>query len=64
MAGITHLRFGTDLHKAFFNGLRSREEEWERRGFNPQFILPFTKEAIKEVLKEKLDQLGSKGKAN
>jgi ketose-bisphosphate aldolase len=63
-AGITHLRFGTDLHKAFFDGLRSREEEWERKGFNPQFILPFTKEAIKEVLKEKLDQLGSTGKAN
>ena len=63
-AGITHLRFGTDLHKAFFDGLRSREEEWERKGFNPQFILPLTKEAIKEVLKEKLDQLGSTGKAN
>lgn len=63
-AGITHLRFGTDLHKAFFDGLRSREEEWEGKGFNPQFILPLTKEAIKEVLKEKLDQLGSTGKAN
>jgi ketose-bisphosphate aldolase len=63
-AGITHLRFGTDLHKAFFDGLRSREEEWECKGFNPQFILPFAKEAIKEVLKEKLDQLGSTGKAN
>ncbi len=63
-AGINHLRFGTDLHKAFFDGLRSREEEWERKGFNPQFILPFAKEAIKEVLKEKLDQLGSTGKAN
>jgi ketose-bisphosphate aldolase len=63
-AGITHLRFGTDLHKAFFDGLRSREEEWERKGFNPQFILPLTKEAIKEVVKEKLDQLGSTGKAN
>jgi ketose-bisphosphate aldolase len=63
-AGITHLRFGTDLHKAFFDGLRSKEEEWERKGFNPQFILPLTKEAIKEVLKEKLDQLGSTGKAN
>jgi ketose-bisphosphate aldolase len=63
-AGISHLRFGTDLHKAFFDGLRSKEEEWERQGFNPQFILPLAKEAIKEVLKEKLDQLGSTGKAN
>ena len=63
-AGITHLRFGTDLHKAFFAGLRSREEEWECKGFNPQFILPWAKEAIKEVLKDKLDQLGSTGKAN
>ena len=63
-AGITHLRFGTDLHKAFYDGLRSKEEEWERKGFNPQFIFPLTKEAIKEVLKEKLDQLGSTGKAD
>ncbi len=63
-AGITHLRFGTDLHKAFFDGLRSREEEWKRKGFNPQFIFPATKESIKEVVKEKLDQLGSTGKAD
>lgn len=63
-AGITHLRFGTDLHKAFFDGLRSREEEWKRKGFNPQFIFPATKESIKEVVKEKLDQLGLIGKAD
>jgi ketose-bisphosphate aldolase len=63
-AGIIHLRFGTDLHKAFFDGLRSKEDEWERKGFNPQFIFPVTKGAIKEVVVEKLEQLGSKGKAN
>jgi ketose-bisphosphate aldolase len=63
-AGITHLRFGTDLHKAFFDGFRSREEEWKRKGFNPQFIFPVTKGSIKEVVVEKLEQLGSKGKAN
>jgi ketose-bisphosphate aldolase len=63
-AGITHLRFGTDLHKAFFDGFRSKEEEWKRKGFNPQFIFPVIKEAIKEVVKEKLEQLGSSGKAN
>jgi ketose-bisphosphate aldolase len=63
-AGIIHLRFGTGLHKAFFDGLRSREDEWEQKGFNPQFYLPSTKEAIKEVVKEKLEQLGSSGKGN
>lgn len=63
-AGIPHLRFGTDLHKAFFDGLRSKEEEWERQGFNPQFTLPVTKGSIREVVMEKLEQLGSKGKAN
>jgi fructose/tagatose bisphosphate aldolase len=63
-AGITHLRFGTDLHKAFFDGFRSREDEWERKGFNPQFIFPVTKGSIKEVVVEKLERLGSKGKAN
>jgi ketose-bisphosphate aldolase len=63
-AGITHLRFGTDLHKAFFDGLRSREEELERKGFNPQFIFPMTKESIKAVVKEKLGQLGSSGRTN
>jgi ketose-bisphosphate aldolase len=63
-AGITHLRFGTDLHKAFFDSLRSKEEEWERKGFNPQFLFPVAKEAIKEVVREKLAQLGSLGKAN
>ena len=63
-AGITHLRFGTDLHKAFFDGFRSKEEEWKRKGFNPQFIFPVTKEAIKKVVMEKLEQLGSLGKAN
>jgi ketose-bisphosphate aldolase len=63
-AGITHLRFGTDLHKAFYIGLRSKEEEWERNGFNPQFYLPLTKKAIKGVVKEKLEQLGSIGKGN
>jgi fructose-bisphosphate aldolase class II len=63
-AGITHLRFGTELHKAFFDDFRSREEEWKRKGFNPQFILPVTKGSIKEVVVEKLEQLGSRGKAN
>jgi ketose-bisphosphate aldolase len=63
-AGITHLRFGTDLHKAFFDGFRSKEEGWKRKGFNPQFIFPVTKEAIKKVVMEKLEQLGSLGKAN
>jgi tagatose 1,6-diphosphate aldolase GatY/KbaY len=63
-AGITHLRFGTDLHKAFFDGLRSKEDEWEQKGFNPQFIFPATKESIKEVVRGKIQQLGSKGKAN
>lgn len=63
-AGITHLRFGTDLHKAFFDGFRSREEEWKRKGFNPQFIFPVAKGSIKEVVVEKLEQLGSRGKAN
>ena len=62
-AGITHLRFGTDLHRALFDGLRSREGEWERNGFNPQFILPVTKGAIKEIIVEKLEQLGSLRKA-
>jgi ketose-bisphosphate aldolase len=63
-AGITHLRFGTDLHKAFFDGLRSKGDEWERKGFNPQFIFPVTKEAIKKVVMEKLEQLGSVRKAD
>jgi len=63
-AGITHLRFGTDLHKAFYKGLRSKEEEWECKGFNPQFLFPMTKESIKGVLKEKLGQLGSSGRTN
>jgi len=62
--GITHLRFGTDLHKAFFDAIRSKEEELVKKGFNPQFILPVTREAIKEVVKEKLEHLGSIGKAN
>jgi ketose-bisphosphate aldolase len=63
-AGILHLRFGTDLHKAFFDGLRPKEEEWGKKAFNPQFYLPLTKKAIKEVVKEKLEQLGSSGKGN
>lgn len=63
-AGITHLRFGTDLHKAFFDTIRSKEEEWVEKGFNPQFIIPVIKEAIKEVVKEKLEHLGSAGKFN
>lgn len=62
-AGVTHLRFGTDLHKAFFDGLRAKEEDWEKKGFNPQFYLPSTKKSIKEVIKEKLEQLSSSGKA-
>ncbi len=62
--GILHLRFGTDLHKAFFDGLRPKEEEWEKKGFNPQCYLPLTQKAIKEVVKEKLEQLGSSGKGN
>lgn len=61
--GITHLRFGTDLHQAFFNAIRSKQDELEIKGFNPQFVLPMAKEAIKEVVKEKLEQLGSTGKA-
>lgn len=63
-AGITHLRFGTDLHKAFYKCLQSEEEELERRGFNPQFLFPMTKESIKGVVKEKLGQLGSSGRRN
>lgn len=63
-AGITHLRFGTDLHKAYYKGLQLGEDELERRGFNPQFIFPITKESIKEVVKEKFNQLGSLGKAS
>jgi ketose-bisphosphate aldolase len=63
-AGITHLRFGTDLHKAFYQCLQSKEGELEQRGFNPQFLFPMTKESIKAVVKEKLGQLGSSGRIN
>jgi len=62
-AGITHLRFGTDLHKAFYCSFRSAEED-ERKGFNPQFLFPVTKESIKAVVKEKLEQLGSSGRTS
>ena len=62
-AGITHLRFGTDLHKAFYCSLQSKEEG-ERKGFNPQFLLPMTKESIKAVVRGKLGQLGSSGRIN
>lgn len=64
LAGITHLRFGTDLHQAFFDSVHSKEEELLKSGFNPQYIIPSTIESIKEVIKEKLEQLGSIGKAN
>jgi ketose-bisphosphate aldolase len=62
-AGITHLRFGTDLHKAFYCSFQS-EEENKRKGFNPQFLFPMMKESIKGVVKEKLGQLGSSGRRN
>lgn len=62
-SGITHLRFGTDLHQAFYRSFPSREES-ERKGYNPQFLFPVTKESMKEVIKEKLGQLGSAGRIN
>jgi len=63
-AGITHLRFGTDLHQAFFDSIHSEEKEFIKSGWNPQSILPGVIESMKEVIKEKLEQLGSIGKAN
>ncbi len=63
-AGITHLRFGTDLHQAFFDSVQSKESELLKSGFNPQSIIPDTIESIKEVIKEKLEQLGSVGKGS
>ncbi len=63
-AGITHFRFGTDLHQAFFNPIKSKERELLKSGFNPQYILPDIIGSIKEVIKEKLEQLGSAGKSN
>lgn len=63
-AGITHLRFGTDLHQAFFDSMQSKEGELIKSGFNPQYIIPSTIESIKEVVEEKLEQLGSIGKAD
>ncbi|MGB9628418.1 MAG: class II fructose-bisphosphate aldolase [Thermodesulfobacteriota bacterium] len=63
-AGITHLRFGTDLHQAFFDSIRSKEKELIKSGFNPQYLLPGTIELMKNVIKEKLEHLGSVGKAN
>jgi len=62
-SGVNHLRFGTDLHKAFYCSFQSKEES-ERKGFNPQFLFPMTKESIKAVIKEKLGQLGSSGRIN